>query len=227
VADNTDRYSPNPLDDQANFGDWMKEMDRRVSELEGGSLVGVTLQSKDPATGTPLVYAGTLPDGTHGFQVNDINGRIVFKVSAEHGQVAPLQLIPTTTGTAAVLSGTPGTGFRPGTAQTSFQTLHVCEFWSVGALVDWNLTAYANSNTMQWRITCREIGGTDQVVVGPNTETTNVQRAGTFTIPAAALVSGTDPTGRHMRMDIQALWQSGLAGTVDIVLNNPPINRAA
>jgi len=219
----TDRYEAQPGDDNAQLAERLRHMEEKIAALEGVPLVGSNLTALDASTGNVLVVAGVLPDGKHGFLVQNSNGRILFRVAAEDGQTAPIQYPPATPSTTGLLSGAVN-GFRPGTNSASGVSLWACEFWSVGPKIDYNFTAFANGGNMNWAITCNEVGGAVlNHAVG--SETTNVQRTGTFTISPSVLVAGTgsDPAGRRMRLDFVAAKNSG-ASTVDIQLNAPPRN---
>jgi len=176
-------------------------------------------------SGHLLGGVGQAPDATHGIFVDDATGATLLKVTSENGQTFPRALIPCVTGS-GFLSGSASQGFRPGTTSATFVPIWVGRFSSVGPTVDYDITAYANAGNMSWQITCNEFGMGDVVVVGPNTETTNVGRSGTFTLGASNIASGTDPAGRQMVFKVWARINSG-ATTGDVVLNNIPTNRSS
>jgi hypothetical protein len=185
------------------------------SSIRDGSL---TLQD---ANGVGIVVLGKQPNGTHGISVLDANGQTLFRITSEEGQVAPRGTVPISWSLGSFLAGSTTQSFRPGTSNAAFTELWRGDFWSVGSKVDYDLTAYANGGNMTWQIKCYEVsGGTPTVVVGPTTETTNAQRSGTFTIPAACLASGTDPAGRFMTVRVEAKLNSG-AITADMTPNTP------
>lgn len=219
-----DRYTPNPLDGPASDAEWRRGIEQRLAEVEARGAYAATLTSID-TDGNELVRIGKLLDGSFGILITDAEGRALFRVDSVSGQTAPFVHPVPVVATTALLSGTTS-GFRPGTNSASFVSLWAHEFWSVGDQVDYDLTFYANAGSMDWRITVHEVGAPAVVAVGPNTETTNVQRAGTLTIPATALVSGTDVAGRRMRLDVEVKKNSGTS-TVDASLNAPPRNYGA
>jgi hypothetical protein len=178
----------------------------------------ITLQD---ANGVGIVVLGKQANGHHGIGVYDPSGQTLFLVTSEDGQVAPHGTVPLYWSLNGLLTGSATQSFRPGTNNAAFTELWRGDFWSFGSKVDYDLTVFANGGNMSWQIKCFETGGgTPTVVVGPNTETTNVQRAGTFTIPTAGLVSGTDPAGRFMTIRIEARLNSG-ATTADVTPNTP------
>jgi len=181
------------------------------------------LISRD-ASSDPLVYVGQLPDGTHGLMVLNANGRVLFKVTSEGGQIAPSPTLAAQSAS-GYLSGSASQGFRPGSPLGTYVELWRTDFWSVGSKIDYDLSVYANAGNMTWQILCYEYGGASSTVaVGPTTETTNTQRSGTFTIPTAGLANGTDPAGRNMTIRVQAKINSG-ATTADVAVNGPFINH--
>jgi hypothetical protein len=195
----------------------------RRSLLDASSIKNGTLTLLD-ANGKSIVVLGLQGDGTHGISVTNANGRTLFKVTSEGGQSAPFVSLPGI-GSQALASNT-ANGFRPGTTNATMTSLFAFDFWSVGPTISYDFVVFANAGNISWQISCRDFnGGTDQVVVGPNVETTNVERSGTFTIPAAALApgTGTDPAGRRIRMDFLAQRNSGTS-TADIALVSPPRN---
>jgi hypothetical protein len=210
------------------LGTRLNDIERRLavqeqtSRLISSSIRDGSITMQD-ANGVGIVVLGKLADGSHGIQVLNANGRTLFKVTSEGGQSAPFVSLPAV-GSQGLLSGS-ASGFRPGTNSATMVSMWAFDFWAVGPTIAYDFVVYANSGNITWQITCREMGGTDQIVVGPNIETTNVERQGTFTIPAAALApgTGTDPAGRRMRMDFLIQKNSG-ASTADIALVSPPRN---
>jgi hypothetical protein len=211
----------------ASLAIWQKEIERRVAVLETSSRLynsairEGTLRIQD-SSGNPMVTLGKLDDGTYGMLIQSSTGQTLFKVDSVNGQLAPTAILTPVVSVGALLSGAPN-GFRPGTQSATYVSIWAHEFWSVGPKVDFNIVAYANAGDMDWRITAHEVGAPAVVVWGPLNETSNSTRNGTITIPASALLSGTDVAGRRMRLDIEAKKNSG-PSTVDISLNNPPRN---
>jgi hypothetical protein len=190
--------------------------------MQNGSLSFTTAGTDPDEAGDVLVRLGTLDDSTHGIEIRNGNGRTLFKVTSEDGQVAPFVNAVPVSSVGALVSGLTN-GFRPGTNSASFVSLWAHEFWSVGDQIDYNIVAWPNAGNMDWQITMHEIGASAVVAIGPNNETSNISRSGTFTIPTSALVSGTDVSGRQMRMDIEARKNSGPT-TVDVSQNEAPRN---
>jgi hypothetical protein len=196
-----------------------------TSRLQTSSLQDGTLTLQD-ANGLAVVTLGKQADGTHGIQVANVNGRTLFQVTSENGQTAPYDTLAAQSSVNALLSGSAAQGFRPGTNAGAFTELWRTDFYSNGAQVDYDLTAYANGGNMSWQIVAYEYGGGTPVAVASGTETTNVQRQGTFTISSASLVPGTgsDQAGRYLTIRVQGRLNSG-ATTADIVLNAPFVNH--
>jgi hypothetical protein len=215
----------------ASLAVWQKEIERRVAVLETASRLynsairEGTLRIQD-ASGNPMVTLGKLDDGSYGIHIQNSNGRTLMKNDSVHGQTAPSAYpVPVST-VGSLLSGAVY-AFRPGTAQSSFNALWNLDFWSIGDKIDYAIQAYANGASMEWQITVQEVGAAAVVVAGPNAETTNVNRGGTVTIPASALVSGTDPVGRRIRLSFWARRTSGAdPTTADIILVSIPRNYA-
>jgi hypothetical protein len=212
------------------FADQIADLQRRMrvqestSRLISSSIRDGSLTLQD-ANGAGIVVLGKQADGKHGIAVFDVTGQTLFRVTSEDGQTFPRALIPCESSVSCTLSGSSTQGFRPGTASASFVPLWIGRFSSVGPTVDYDLTAFANGGNMSWQITCNEFGMGDVVVVGPNVETTNVARTGSFTLGAGNLLSGADPAGRQMVFKVWARINSG-ATTADVVLNNVPTNRS-
>jgi hypothetical protein len=207
----------------------LKDLEARVDLLERHNPLDVSSVRNGQiklldANGNAIVVLGQQANGHHGIAVQDVNGQQVFTVTSEDGQLFPRALIPVTNTTSCLLSGNAAQGFRPGTSSASFLPLWIGRFSSVGPIVDYDLECYANGGNMSWQITCNEFGMSDVVVVGPNTETTNVQRTGTFTLGASNILSGSDPAGRQMVFKVFARINSG-ATTADVTLNNVPTNH--
>lgn len=202
------------------FFDLIKKMQADIKALQTSQQFVVTNQS-----GVVVMRTGLLPDGTNGIQLYDVNGQTVFKVDDIDGQKFPQASIMPAPDGQAYLSGTTANAFRPGTASATMFELWRADFSSVGSKIDYNLLVFANGGNMTWQIQCCENGGgTLTTVVGPTTETSNANRAGTFTIPTAGLLSGTDPVGRQITVRIQAQLNSG-ATTADVAVNIPFINH--
>jgi hypothetical protein len=78
----TDRYDLNPLDGPAQMKEWTREIDRRISALEGAPLVGSNFTAKD-LTGAVRVVAGRLPDDTYGMEID--GGKVrALEIDAQH-----------------------------------------------------------------------------------------------------------------------------------------------
>lgn len=210
-----------------NILDTINKLEERVrtlesaSRLQSSSLRDGTLTMQDQ-NGFGVVYLGKLTDGTHGISVNDSSGRVLFRVSSERGQVAPFALAAPLPSLDGVVSGTTNS-FRPGTSSVAFVELWRSDLFTVGPTVNYDFTMFANGGNMSWQLLCYEYVGGAQTVVASGTETTNVQRQGTFTIPAACLLSGTDPVGRYLTIRVQAKRNSG-AFTSDVQANAPFYN---
>lgn len=196
-----------------------------TSRLQTSSLRDGTLTLQDQ-TGTNLVYLGKQPDGTHGIAVLDQNGRILFKVTAESGQVAPFAFaVPIANG--GVIAST-ANAFRPGTHFATFTELWRSDFFSVGDQVDYDIETFPNSGNMDWEIVCYEYGGGVPVVVASGNDTATTQHQGTFTIPVAGLsplATSTDVAGRFMTIRVLAKQNSG-ALSVDVSINGPFTNHS-
>ena len=77
----TNRYPVNPLDGAAGFAEWRKDIERRLSALEGAPLVGTQMTVKDTG-GNVRVLLGLLDDATnYGLQVFDADGVEAVNVS--------------------------------------------------------------------------------------------------------------------------------------------------
>jgi hypothetical protein len=178
------------------------------------------------ASGRTLVSLGQVPGGAHGIQVANVNGRVLFQVTSENGQAAPYAFVPAITGVNDVISGG-ASGFRPGTTNAAFTELWRADFYSVGPNVNYDFSFWAAASSMDWRILAFEETTGTPTVVASGTETTNVARQGTFSLPAACLIAGTgtDPVGRFMTLRLEAKKNSG-ASTVDVSQNAPYFNHA-
>jgi hypothetical protein len=218
-----DRYPVDPLNGPANMAQQLRDLERRIGALEGAPLIGSNLTTVDPTSGTNPVIVGKLPDDTYGILIVNENGRVVQQ-SGTAGFVAPQQAIPMFPNGGASVS----TSFRPGTTSGSFTELWRGDFWSTAPDVSYDLVVFPNAGNMDWRIRVYEYGtpanGTPTVAASGAGETANIERSGSFTIPSACLVSGTDPVGRRMTIRVEAKRNSGSA-QVDVAVAGPPINR--
>ncbi len=185
----------------------------------------------DPTTGAALVKLGNLGDGSYGIAVMNLAGRVVFRVDGVNGQSAPYLFAPgMPSGLNGVLNTSTPNSFRPGTTSATFVELWRADFFAIGNQVDYDLTMFANSGNMSWQIKSYQYislstTGTP-IVVASGTETTNVQRTGTFTIDPLSLLSdgSNDVAGRFMTVRVEAKKNSG-SFTVDIAQNGPFYNH--
>lgn len=67
MGSSDDRYTMPPLDGPAQFADKLRELERRLEELERGTTSGTFTAADDD--GNDLVYVGALPDGTRGLEI--------------------------------------------------------------------------------------------------------------------------------------------------------------
>lgn len=191
----------------------------------------ITLQD---ANGVGIVVLGRQANGHHGIGLFDTNGQTLLYSTSEDGQTAPWGSIGVQPGGSALVSGT-ANSFRPGTNAATFTELWRADFYSTGQVVEFDFTVYPNAGNMDWQIKCYQANGTPTVVGSytptgggsqswPQNETANTQRSGSFVIPAAGLVSGTDPAGRRMTLRVEARKNSG-ATTIDVAVNAPFLNH--
>lgn len=88
----TNRYPVNPLDGAAGFAEWRRDMERRLSALEGQPLVGSQMTGKD-TSGNTRTIVGDLRDGYYGVATYDANGNEIFRTD-ERGLRSPSIPVP-------------------------------------------------------------------------------------------------------------------------------------
>jgi hypothetical protein len=187
-----------------------------TSRLQSSSIKEGTLRLLDSA-GNSIVVLGKQDDGaSHGISVWNANGRSLMWVTSEQGQRAPVSYAAATPNGSASVAGS----LRPGTSSASFFELWRADLYSIGSLVNYDITAFANGGNMDWRILAYEYYAGTPIVVASGNETTNVQRTGAITIPSTCLNPGTgsDPAGRNLTLRVEAKKNSG-ASTVDIAMS--------
>jgi len=225
VSDRDRYHEPYDETGTAWLAEQLRALQQRVADLEGQPMVGSQMVVQDP-NGVARIRLGLLADGVaYGFEIYNKNGTLIQRVS-EDGQTLPRYIVPMNVMPAFLSGG--GPGFRPGTNQSTFgglARLWQGQFHSIGDKVDWSLQAYANGGTIEWRVLVNEVGQAPVVVVGPNSDSVNTDHSGTFTIPEAALASGTDPAGRLMELTYEARIAGGSPTTVDLLLLDAPVNH--
>lgn len=164
------------------------------------------------ADGADVVTLGRLDDGVYGFEIKNAAGQTIFKVT-DAGQVFPYAYAPWTS-PSATYSFT----------SASYTEVFRCDFSSMGPMVEYDIQVDNAGGQADVEITVAEFGAAAVTVA----ELLNAsgQCPGSFAIPAAALVSGTDPQGRQISVRILARRASG-AGTPTLRLNAPIYNRPA
>lgn len=216
----TNRYPVNPLDGAAGFAEWRRDIERRLSAVEGAPLVGSNVTAFDES-GNQLVTVGKLADGSYGIEIQNASGRTIMRVTSDAGQTVP-PITPWVAQT-GVVSGLTN-GFRPGTSSATYAATVGVYFWAVGDQVDYRMSAVPNGGNMSWEIGITEWDaltdtalGVEAIVAGPTTETATTVRNGTFTIPASCLEAGTgdDPVGRFYKAVVYLKRNSG-STTVDV-----------
>lgn len=197
----------------SNITDQIRELQRRVERLEmsgrltASSMTDGTVRFVD-GNGVTRVVIGKDPTNpaSFGLYVADENGQRVYEVD-NTGLVWPRQRAVVSQG-ALNLPSTAASA----TAATSFTELLRADFdcTSPEMYVDF-IARVTGTATGEFRVTVREAGATAVVVDGPFT--TTGQRQATFTVPASALLSGTNPVGRYIIVTVEGRVTGG-AGTV-------------
>lgn len=206
----------------------VRDTDGNVVALHGQQESGTYSTKYFDSDGVPLVTVGQLGGGEVGIDIRNSAGRILQRVDNVNGQYAPFALIPLLASGVSAVSSSTGS-FRPGTTSASVAELWRADFWSVGNQIEYDLEMYANGGNMSWQIQVYEYHGGTPVTVATGTETTNVQRQATFTIPTTCVTpDGTgidDVAGRYLTVRVSAVRNSG-ASTVDIAQNAPLFNHS-
>lgn len=210
------------------LGTELEDIKRRLKALETApraaftSIKEGTLEIRDDADNL-LVELGKI-DTVYGIRISSDTGQEILNINNVQGHDfprMPVVLVPSpdgggffTTSKAAVV-----------TTSTSWKELYRGDFSSVGTTIRYDMIVQALTAgaTLDWRIMIAEVGGTlTQAASGTGTSTAS-QVASTFSIPAACLISGTDPRGRSMSIRVEAQRATG-SGEVFAAPTSPFLN---
>lgn len=206
--------------------DTIRDLQRRLervelsSRLTSASMKNGTIRILDGA-GAERVILGLDADGDYGLTIKNATGRVVFH-SGNLGTTVPTQY----------LTGFQNAGLVPGTALAStasatFTELLRVDVYATAPTIRYDFMGLLSTGTVEHQITLQEAGasGSPTVVAGPWSSTVGTQRVGSFTIPAAALISGTgtDPAGRKfvLRVEGRSVSGGGLAYAAPISFSSP------
>lgn len=213
------------------IGGRIKDLERRMEVMEQtsrnirSSIRDGNLELQD-SNGVGVVELGEQPlDGHHGIGIFTATGQQIFVATSEDGQVFPRYVISVHPAGSALVGGGATPMMRPGTNSPAYAELWRGDFYSVGSMVDYDISVSANGGNMDWRILIYQFGASPWVVAGIPGEVAGGERSGTITIPPESLLGGpADAAGRHMTLRVEARLNSG-AFTADVAVISPFINH--